>query len=489
MSRTRIVRGTYNKISHEDHNMYSQENIISRAFKWFTEKGDKKGVSHGTPNDPPPPEIKAKCVVHFRSKNGWKGEEYGFDWMRLGETSNFGDVNYEDIVAKQYTDATYATLERDINEYDGSFKKAPTLYSKLKQVYGVYSIPWKKKADGTLENYYCSWLSLYPSQIKDTKTNQLTASNFKNTKAILSLNIEVDEEPDTLRFKENKLFKISPMEITPKTKGKHDLKDFVTIECLEEFSDDQIIEVIAVKKDSAGIEVSEVAGRLNVWANNTPKRKKAKFLIVELKTNISKMPGGEQKGNSTGQKELFENYLRQALIEADVEIETVDVSGDTHFQAGGRYVVGGKIAAYYEPAGNAPSGFVALQNYIYSKVKEKLKSNNVSEAKYNQHYIAIYLGEKGGFVDVSGSVKGLNGYSSGKFVVLFPSKNDQTAAHEFLHSFALPHSFTNSEADAKAQFTYEYAKTENIMDYSHHIPETRYSLWKWQWIIANDNTK
>ncbi|WP_426477425.1 hypothetical protein ACP3T3_19660 [Chryseobacterium sp. CBSDS_008] len=72
---------------------------------------------------------------------------------------------------------------------------------------------------------------------------------------------------------------------------------------------------------------------------------------------------------------------------------------------------------------------------------------------------------------------------------MFKSKNVQTAAHEFLHSFALPHSFTNSEADAKAQFTYEYAKTENIMDYSHHIPETRYNLWKWQWMIANTNTK
>ncbi|REC46835.1 zinc metalloprotease [Chryseobacterium pennipullorum] len=488
MSRTRIVKGTYNKITHEDHNMYSQESIISRAYKWITEKGNAKGVSFGKAGDPPPSEIRAKCVVHFRAKDGWRGEDYGFDWMRLGETSNFGDVNYENIVAKQYTDSTYATLERDINEYDGSFKKDPVLYSKLKQEYGVYSIPWKKKADGTPENYYCSWLSLYPSQINDSNTKQLIASNFKNTKAVLSLSIEVDEEPDTLKFKENKLFKISPMEITTKTKGKHNLKDFVTIECLEEFSDDQVIEIIAVKKDSAGTEIPEVAGRLKVWANHAAKRKRTKILLIDLQTPPLTGPKGK-KGNSTGQKELFENYLRQALIEADVDIETVDVSGDAHFQAGGRYVVGGKVAAYYKSVRNAPSGFVVLENYVYNKVKENLKLNGVSETKYDKHYIAIYVGEPGGSVETAGNVKALNGYSSGKFVVLFPTKNDQTAAHEFLHSFELPHTFTNSEADSKAQYTYQYAKTENIMDYSHHIPETRYNLWKWQWVIANNNTK
>jgi hypothetical protein len=95
----------------------------------------------------------------------------------------------------------------------------------------------------------------------------------------------------------------------------------------------------------------------------------------------------------------------------------------------------------------------------------------------------------------------------GKKVMLFPGKNDQTAAHEFLHSFKLPHSFTNKESadeDVKnartpagkaaarattALFTFEYAKTENLMDYSHHINKTRSSLWRWQWKKANKSLK
>jgi hypothetical protein len=56
----------------------------------------------------------------------------------------------------------------------------------------------------------------------------------------------------------------------------------------------------------------------------------------------------------------------------------------------------------------------------------------------------------------------------------------QADTHEFLHSFNLPNSFTNEEADSDAIFTYRYATTENILDYSHHIPQIRYSLWQWQ---------
>ncbi|MBV6881831.1 hypothetical protein NG800_018245 [Epilithonimonas ginsengisoli] len=489
MSRTRFVKGTYTKVSQNGHSMYSNESIISNAVKWVSEVGEKLGISYGAPANPPPTEIKAKCVVHFRSKDGWKGEDYGFDWMRIGETSVFGDTNYEDIVAKQYTDSTHTTPVTDINAYNGSFQKSPTLYSNLGRVYGVYNIPWKKKADGTVEKYYCSWVSLYPSQIKNSRTQKRESSNFKNTKALLSLNIEVDEEPDTLKFKTNKFFRISPIDITAKSKGKHTLKDFVTIECLEEFATDQVIEVIATKKNAAGAEVSEVAGRLKVWANHNPRRKKTKFLIIELKTNISGIPGSEIKGNSTGQKELFENYLRQALIEATVETEIVDMSGDIHFQPNGRYVAGGQIAAYYSSGSHTPAGFISLQEYVYSELKKILKSKKITETKYDNHYIAVYLPEPGGSVDASGNINGLNGYSSGKFVVLFPTKNDQTAAHEFLHSFELPHSFTNSEADNKAEYTYEYAKTENIMDYSHHIPQNRFNLWKWQWMIANNNVK
>ncbi|WP_185269464.1 hypothetical protein [Chryseobacterium bernardetii] len=52
MSRTRIVRGTYTKISQEGHNMYSNQNIITTAGNAITETGAENGVSYGEPKDP-----------------------------------------------------------------------------------------------------------------------------------------------------------------------------------------------------------------------------------------------------------------------------------------------------------------------------------------------------------------------------------------------------------------------------------------------------
>lgn len=53
MSRTRIVKGTYTKISQEGHSMYSNQNIITTAGNAITETGAENGVSYGEPKDPP----------------------------------------------------------------------------------------------------------------------------------------------------------------------------------------------------------------------------------------------------------------------------------------------------------------------------------------------------------------------------------------------------------------------------------------------------
>ncbi|WP_131327895.1 zinc metalloprotease [Chryseobacterium vrystaatense] len=486
MSRTRIIKGKLTEITEDDYNMYSISDIICRSKGEIQEKGIKKGIRFGMPRYAKGLELPAKCVVHFRPKDNWKGEDYGFDWMRLGETEAFGDTYYEEIIAEQYKDASFKTLENDLNEYDGFFKTSSVMFAKLRNEYGVYSIPWKKKSDGSAEDYFCSWLSVYPSFIKDTAGN-LVPSGFGNTTALLSLIVEADEEPETLRFKENPHFKIDPMEITVKSKGKHDLKDYVTIECLEEFSTDQVIEVYAISKDMEGKETEHLAGKLKVWANDSSKRKNAKVLLVEVKTPI--ISRSSNIGSSIGQKELFEKYLKQALIEVEVETYSLDLSTDVNLQSGGKYVDGTTILAYYEAVDTIPTehatDYMNLVFYLNRKLQEDLKSKKENEYKYNKYFIAFYMGENGGKKNKMNIYKSLNGYALADFVVLFAKKNDETASHEFLHTKGVPHSFTNSVADLNAAYTYIYAKTENIMDYSHHLGKQRYSLWKWQWKTAN----
>lgn len=97
MSRTIIIKGTYTKISRGGHSMYSNESIITTAGKEVTETGVGKGVSNGEPKDPPIAEIDilADAIVHFRPMKDWKGKDYGFDWMRIGDSGLPGEVNIE----------------------------------------------------------------------------------------------------------------------------------------------------------------------------------------------------------------------------------------------------------------------------------------------------------------------------------------------------------------------------------------------------------
>ena len=147
-----------------------------------------------------------------------------------------------------------------------------------------------------------------------------------------------------------------------------------------------------------------------------------------------------------------------------------------------------------------PAGFTSIQDYLLEKLKDQLESNfkvanptatssqiRTERNKYNNLYIAFYFEENGGNIDFTNNYSGLNGYASGKKIVLFSSKNNQTAAHEFLHAFHLPHTHINKEADSDAEYTYKYAETDNLAGYAHHSGVERRSLWKWQWEKANNS--
>lgn len=65
MSRTRIVKGTYTKISQEGHSMYSKQNIVTSAGESVTETGAGQGVKYGNPKSPPKTEKRVIDVVMF----------------------------------------------------------------------------------------------------------------------------------------------------------------------------------------------------------------------------------------------------------------------------------------------------------------------------------------------------------------------------------------------------------------------------------------
>lgn len=483
MSKGNIIKissGTMREISTGDYTVYA-ENINMNAATQILEQS-KEGVVFAEPAVPSK-EINAKVIVHFRPKAGWKGEDYGFDWMRRGDTKPLlpGDVKAETIIGKyyKYQPFTPANLATDPNAAGAFFNvndgkgvnEGP--FAKFKTVYDKHTIPWKTKKDAkgkplknaagapVKEEYFVPWLSLFPKSVGIAPK----ATNYKNTKAVLSLIVEIEEDADSIEFEDNPNFTITPKVITAKGKGIKHLKDAVTIECNKEFSTDQILVVKTIKTGKDGKKKTAVAGKIRVWANT--KRKKKSIVLIQVKTSITNV-----FTPVTGQEAIFKKFLNMALINPVVKTDVIDVSGSNKFKT--TYIKGGNIASYYV-GGTPPPGYKTMHAYLSA----------LFATKYPGHFLAFYFADNGGYVDAANNIVMLNGYSSGNSVVLFAGKNDETPAHEFLHSLKLPHTFTNKETTAESLYTFKQTSTDNVMDYSHYVNMKRASLFQWQWKIAN----
>jgi len=421
--------------------------------------GDSSKASRALQVTPNP-----RVIVNFRPNSNWKGE-FGFDWLRVGDTKLFGDNKYEDIVSQQYTDATFANLQMDGNEYGGHFKKDAKLFEALQKTYESYPLPWSSgpspQPQNNTEKYYMPWMSL-----------------LLNKEAKIELRIDIKQGADYIEFEDSPYFDIIPKKID--IKGKIGLlkanangKVFtVAVKCKKTFAQDQEIIINSFMLNHTGNPTKVLAGKIKAWANDVSKQKEKEVVFVQIKTPpISTLV--ELKGKATNEKNRINNYLNQAFIKLhkNSKIIDLDLTSDKDFL---KFVKNRNVD--YEN----PKDSEQLEDFLKKKLKKDFKG------AYNNHFKAFYLAESGG---ASGTI---SGYSLPKadFVVVFKSANDQTASHEFLHAFNLAHSFANKAADVNATFTYEYIKTDNLLDYSHHIAgheSSRCSLWYWQWKKANNS--
>lgn len=327
----------------------------------------------------------------------------------------------------------------------------------------------------------------------DTDNHTYSEEGFyKNGEtATVLIHIDVTEKGDYLEFDDNPNFTITPKKIDISGKrGTKKLNDVITIECINEFTTD---EEIVVKAYIEELEEGVLAGKLNVWANDAAKHKQKKVVFVQIKTKLS-ITSTPKKAIATDEKSRINKYLNQAYIELhpDSDIIDLDLTGDKDFS---RFVKDGKIQKIGVLVPSVPATTIIPEKpaiprqYLIDYLKTELTAID-NDNKYTNHFKAFYFADEG----FHASGNSLAGYSApgADYVVVFKSKNDQTAAHEFLHSFNLPHTFTNKEANdsANAECTYEVEKTDNLMDYSHNLASDpnnnkRCSLYYWQWKIVN----
>ena len=212
-------------------------------------------------------------------------------------------------------------------------------------------------------------------------------------------------------------------------------------------------------------------------------RKIYNVLIVRVKTppiSSNKTLTGKIEDEETN----LNKYLSQALIQVKSEkVIDLDLSGDTDFKK--KFVSG--ITINSSKDNRDKSWFkTSLTEYLEEKLKEHLKDDWKKYAKTIKIYYFGESGNEGGYqIDDQEALFGLLKKEGG--IVIFKDPKPTFASHELLHRLGLSHSFTNSECSATAKFTYKALSTENLMDYSYLPPinEELYSLWQWQWEIAN----
>ncbi|SDD18083.1 hypothetical protein [Niabella drilacis] len=123
MSRTRIVKGTYTKVTHGNHAMFSGANINAYANREIREKGAEEGVTHGDPEPAPASDLTFLIQV-FDNNTEIKEGAYVFitekpEMPKLRIALTIGkEYNYKKILFRLKTEFVFKASELPFDRKD-----------------------------------------------------------------------------------------------------------------------------------------------------------------------------------------------------------------------------------------------------------------------------------------------------------------------------------------------------------------------------------
>jgi hypothetical protein len=458
---------------------------------------------------PVPKQFKTSfCVVKFRPKAGWWGEDYGFDWFREADFAfggKLGDLNYGDkVVGKLYVPVgkppAQQTMQKDSNSTVGDVHYDPPLLDKLKTEYHVdhLSHTGNKPVDA-----FTSYITIYnnDTDVKLPRTVEVQAFVTVADEKLEELSLEVKNADGSDNHHGADFIAVSCKESLMGIAIGDAKKMTLKIELKKPMDKDLCILVRAHTRRTDGSELVTSVGKLMVMANDKKHRGHVNLLLVKIITPAFATPGSPASGNLTNQENLFTKLLRQGMINPRVQKPEIvlDLSKDKDFVNNYTVKNGAKryILAYDWKSGvgnqQLVNRFDVIEDFLDARLKKQLaeKKSTINPDEYIRAY---YFGVAGG-ARVDGNTIMLNGYAnssgSGGIAVMFNTMNEGTSPHEFLHTLGLPHTFDNGlggGVSAHVKHTYHPTKTENIMDYTHHRTDADYSkmrvtTWHWQWAV------
>jgi len=278
----------------------------------------------------------------------------------------------------------------------------------------------------------------------------MTLMNGKT--AVLDALIEVEEEPDSFEYiYDQSIFTLTEKTPLPTAVGTSSITKSVEISCSAEFSSKQVIEIQSVKGEDR-----KKVGQINILPNNNIKN----VNVILIPVNHNGQTGSEE----ADERQILINAFRQSYIVGNIiEAKEIKVGGWWH----------DLFFTTKDEHGNLTEDISTFRS-IHAVLDNEFFDNDANEI-YRSYY-RVYMMPPS--TTLNGIAAGIGG--NAKAVVVYKSRSKSTTAHELLHNMGLYHTFDND-----ALHTYKIKKTDNIMDYTHHINKERFSTNMWQWKILN----
>ena len=379
----------------------------------------------------------AKVIVQFRTSGSYQGE-YGFDWIRMGDSGRPGDTWYANIMGDKHTSKNEVIVDKTKRVYD---YYASRMFSTKRFV-----IPWKTQGKRPF---------MYISPVMTLR---------KGASAKLTLKVEVKEPAVKMEYQCQTpgIFQLSKDTVPRLGKGKHTLPDEFVVTCLKEFSRDQEIKVYAYDENN----VKYLAGKLIVKANDKKHQKTINVAVVRVL-----FKGKETFPDISGSVTKLRNILGQAYVKIDDHTVSLNIE---------RALTNKETSKYFTPKGWIHSSSLSsgdLYSFLNAELSKKFP-------QYSNYFKLYYINRKC-VDDTSGKEMPLYGKARNLFslevIISFNGLNDNTAVHELLHCIGLPHSFSKISVP---YFDVAFKKdlTDNIMDYSDmHSGIPTIATWEYQW--------
>ena len=403
-------------------------------------------------------EIGTKVCVQFRTSESYSGE-FGFDWVRIADSSRIGDKR-----ANRY-DKIIGTCE----EEGKNFKQETSRYKQFLFEYKhQYIIPWKKKE---AESAMSAVTSEATRDAATKKPDYLyvvpVMTLLKDQCADLTLNIDVHKKAQRLEYEYDKdFFTLNQSSAPILDIGHYPSADDLSITCNKEFSEDKEICLYAYDEQDN----KSLAGKLIVKANDDRHRYTLDVVMVRVKTDL--YAEGKSLGNippkDPSRKIILDKYFSQCYIDANIEECELDLTTPVRKEAFLAYTEGGYLKGKELPA------------EVFEYLTKTFNEDNIT-SKYKEYHKIFFLNEKNEDESLYGQARKI---CSKEVVVLAPGLHDTTCAHELFHALGLYHSFSSSNLH-----TFEKNKTDNIMDYSDisDKPIPVVATWQFQWNILQEN--